>query len=258
MDWSPQIVVKAEDDVSISTSVTALKTFATGFPDAKATVHCIGRKGHTFCKQWAKDGGHSLLNYPSTTKSSQLHYEIVKRTRLPVALIAGTTVFYDDVSDYNTTKVFGADIVPQWNKTDKIINVESVEKTLIFVAKPTQVISTLNEITKYTSTYTALEGKESFKWGSQQIVMGGKIYYQGSGIFNMIYNYDSSLMSNFNTVTASKYETVFGGGSIPRQMKSLEDTGHDTKKLMVFVNAAVNEDWEGVKGYRKTFIDMIN
>ena len=38
MDWLPHIVVKAEDDVSIPTSVTALKTFSTGFPDTKATV----------------------------------------------------------------------------------------------------------------------------------------------------------------------------------------------------------------------------
>ena len=53
MDWSPHIVVKAEDDVSIPTSVTALKTFSTGFPDTKATVHCIGVKASTFCKQWA-------------------------------------------------------------------------------------------------------------------------------------------------------------------------------------------------------------
>ena len=53
MDWSPDIVVKAEDDVSIPTSVSALKTFSSGFPDTKATVHCIGLKASAFCKQWA-------------------------------------------------------------------------------------------------------------------------------------------------------------------------------------------------------------
>ena len=104
MDWSPHIVVKAEDDVSIPTSVVALKTFSTGFPDTKATVHCIGMKASAFCKQWANEGGHSIVNYPSTVKKSQLHYEIVRRTRLPVVIIAGTTVFYEDVSDYSTTK----------------------------------------------------------------------------------------------------------------------------------------------------------
>ena len=42
MDWSPHIVVKAEDAQSVPTSVTALKTFGIGFPDTKATIHCIG------------------------------------------------------------------------------------------------------------------------------------------------------------------------------------------------------------------------
>ena len=50
MDWSPQIIVKAEDSNSIPTSVTALKTFETGFPDHKATVHCIGNFGYDLVK----------------------------------------------------------------------------------------------------------------------------------------------------------------------------------------------------------------
>ena len=258
MDWLPQIVVKAEDSVSLPTSVSALKTFATGFPDTKATVHCIGLKAHDFCKQWCDEGGHTLLNYPSTVKTSQLHYQIVKRTRLPVAIIAGTTVFYDVMSDYSTTKLFGADTVPEWNLTDKIVNVESVEKTLIFVAKPVGVIATLNEITKFISASAEVEGKDSAKWGGQSIVMGGKIYRQTSGIFNMIFNYDHSHMTNFSSKTADKYETVFGGSSISSTMANLEATGHDTSSYMPFINAATNEDWEGVKGYRKVFIDSIS
>ena len=141
MDWSPHIVVKAEDDVSIPTSVTALKTFSTGFPDTKATVHCIGKRASSFCKQWADEGGHTIIGYPSTVKKSQLHYEIVRRTRLPVVIIAGTTVFYEDISDYSTTKLFGADTLPEWNLTDKVVKCEAIEKTIIFVAKPVQVIS---------------------------------------------------------------------------------------------------------------------
>ena len=153
MDWSPQIIVNAEDSNSIPTSVTALKTFSTGFPDTKATVHCIGSHGFDFVKEWVASGGHKLIHHVKSVKRSQLHYEIVKRTNLPVVLVAGTTVFYDDVSDYSTTKLFGADILPQWNLTDKVINIKSVEKTLIFVAKPIQVINALNDITKFTSSF---------------------------------------------------------------------------------------------------------
>ena len=258
MDWSPHIVVRADDDVSVPTAVAALKTFSTGFPDHKATVHCIGVKAHAFCKTWATEGGHTLLNYSSTTRTSQLHFEIVRRTRLPIAIIAGTTVFYEDVSDYSTTKLFGADTVPEWNLTDKIVNIESVEKTLIFVAKPVGVIATLNEITKFISASAEVEGKDSAKWGGQSVVMGGKIYRQTSGIFNMIFNYDHSYMTNFSSKTADKYETVFGGSSIASSMANLEATGHDTSKFMPFVNAALNDNWEEVKGYRKVFVDSIS
>ena len=258
MDWSPHIVVKAEDAQSVPTSVTALKTFGIGFPDTKATVHCIGRPASDFCKQWAEEGDHTILGYPSTVKKSQLHYEIVRRTRLPVALIAGTTIFYQDVSDYTTTKLFGADTLPEWNLTDKIVKCEAIEKTIIFVAKPVQVISTLREITKYTSSETSVESKDISKWGAQSIVMKGKVYHQASGIFNMLFQYDKSYMTNFSSKTASKYETIFGGNSVSSTMKTLEDTGHDTSKFMPYVNAAMNEDWEGVKGYRKVFVDSIS
>ena len=258
MDWSPQIIVKAEDDISIPSSVTALKTFSTGFPDTKATVHCIGAKAFPFCKEWATEGGHKLIHHLESTKTSQLHYEIVRRTRLPVALIAGTNVFYDDISDYSTTKLFGADIVPAWDVTDKVTNIESVEKTIIFVAKPVQAISTLEEITKFTSSHVATEGKNSSKWGSQVVVMDGKIYKQTSGIFNMVFNYDSSLMTNFSSKTTDKYDTVFGGASISSTMTKLETIGKDTSKLMVHVNAAINEDWDGIKGIRDDFLEMIS
>ena len=258
MDWSPQIVVGAEDDSSVATSVTALKTFNIGFPDHKATVHVIGFSASAFVKSWCTEGGHKMIQHLPSTKRSQLHYEITKRTRLPVALIAGTTVFYDDVSDYSTTKFFGADTLPEWNLTDKVINIKSVEKTLIFVAKPIQVINALNDVTKFTSSFVPTEGKNSSKWGAQQVVMDGKIYNQTSGIFNMLYNYDKSCMTNFSKKTASKYETVFGGCNIASTMTKLEETGHDTSDYMPFVTAAMNDNWEKVKGYRKVFVDSIS
>ena len=258
MDWSPQIVVKADDANSVPTSVAALKTFSIGFPDDRATVHCIGREALSFVKEWALEGDHKVIEHLRSTKKSQLHYEIVKRTRLPVALIAGSTVFYDDVSDYTTTKLFGADTIPQWNLSDTVVNIKSVEKTLIFVAQPMQVISKLNEITKYTSNTVATEGKNSNKWGNQSVVMDGKVYHQTSGIFNMLYNFDSSLMTNFSSKTANKYETIFGAESISGTMAKLEALGRDTSKFMKYVNAGLNEDWEGVKGYRKVFIDTIS
>jgi hypothetical protein len=177
---------------------------------------------------------------------------------LPVAIIAGTTVFYDVMSDYSTTKLFGADTIPEWNLTDTVVNVKSIEKTIIFVAKPIEVIETLDSITKFTSSDVAAESPNGSKWGTQTIIMDGKIYHQTSGIFNMLYNFDSSLFTNFSSKTANKYETVFGGNAVSSTMKKLEATGHDTASFMPYINAAMNEDWESVKGYRKVFIDSIS
>ena len=49
-----------------------------------------------------------------------------------------------------------------------------------------------------------------------------------------------------------------GGCSVTSTMKTLEETGHGTSKFMSYVNAAMNEDWEGVRGYRKVFVDSIS
>ena len=73
-----------------------------------------------------------------------------------------------------------------------------------------------------------------------------------------MFQYDKSKMTNFIIKTADKYETVFGGCSVTSTMKTLEETGHDTSKFMSYVNAAMNEDWEGVRGYRKVFVDSIS
>ena len=257
MDWSPQIIVTAKDVQSIPTSIAALKTFDIGFPNQKATVHCVGKLPLKVVNEWANKGGHKVIEHVKSASKSQLHYEIVKRTRLPVALIAGTTVFYDDVSDYTTTKLFGADTIPAWEVNDFITNIKSVEKTIIFVAQPVKVISKLEEICKYISSHVATEGKNSMRWGSQAVVMCGKIYRQTSGIFNMLYNYDPTLMTNFNHKTADKYESIFGGDGITDVMGKLDLIGKDTSKIMEHINAGLNDDWEGVKGMRKDFLDMI-
>ena len=41
-------------------------------------------------------------------------------------------------------------------------------------------------------------------------------------------------------------------------MKKMDSVGRDTSKFMPFINAALNEDWETVKGYRKVFVDSIS
>jgi hypothetical protein len=87
--------------------------------------------------------------------------------------------------------------------------------------------------------------------------MDGKVYHQTSGIFNMLYQYDKHLMTNFNKGTAGKYDTVFGGNGLSLFGK-LKAIGMNPDPLMPFYNAAMNEDWEGVKGIYQVYLDMIS
>jgi hypothetical protein len=87
--------------------------------------------------------------------------------------------------------------------------------------------------------------------------MCGKVYHQTSGIFNMIYNFDESLFTNFSKVTSEKYDTVFGGNGLSG-FEKLRNVGMDPSGFMPYYNAAMNEDWEGVKGIYDVYLDMIS
>ena len=126
----------------------------------------------------------------------------------------------------------------------------------MFVSKPIQTISKLEEITSLVSAPVAAESKSSSLWNDQSVTMCGKVYHQTSGIFNMIYNYDESLFTNFSKATAAKYDTVFGGNGIATFDK-LRNIGMNPDGLMPHYNAAMNEDWEGVKGIYDVYLEMI-
>ena len=260
MDWLPHIVVKAEDDASVKTATTALRTFDTGFPGHKATVHCIGARAHTVCKEWCSAGGHTLLEYQPSIRQSQLHYAIVKGSRLPVVLIRGTAVFYDDLSDYSTTKLFGAETFPKrytQKGSDKLITLGGIEKTIVFVAQPMKLSAMVEEITKHYQRDVAKEAKGSKKWDCQAVIMDGKMYYQESGIFNLVYQWDKSLFTNLSKKTSSKFESVFGGNNYTEMVARLEEYGYDSEILLKYINAALNDDWKGIRGCRKAYLDML-
>ena len=100
MDWQPHIVVKVEHDSAVKTATTALRTFDTGFPGKKAVVHYIGTnvEARKTIEAWCGKGGHKMVSYLPSARQSQIHYAIIKNSRLPVALIRGTAVFYEDMT----------------------------------------------------------------------------------------------------------------------------------------------------------------
>ena len=264
MDWIPHIVVKASKDACAATTTTALKTFETGFPGHKAVVHYIGTcvEAQTFIKKWCKEGGHKLVQYLPSIRQSRIHHEILRGTRLPVVLIRGTAVFYGDMSDYSTTKLFGGAVWPRY-KADKVGDkkiqvLEQVDKTVLFVAKPMQVINKVNELFQHEreDIDTNSGGYGLKKWDSQTIVMDGEIFKQASGIFNMLYQWDSSLMAKFSKKNFALYETVPCGNNYAKKLKNEEKTeGGDPATILKYINAAINEDWEGIRGCMQYRID---
>ena len=264
MDWIPHIVVKASKDACAATTTTALKTFETGFPGHKATVHYIGScvEAQKYCQKWCKEGGHKLIQYLPSIRQSRIHHEIVRGTRLPVVLIRGTAIFYNDMSEYSTTKVFGGTLWPE-HHADKINGtpirtLECVDKTIIFVAKPMEVIKEVNKIFSYEreDTDQAAGGYGLKKWDRQTIVLDGQIIKQASGIFNLLYHWDKTLMAKFNKKTFEDYETVPAGNNYVKKRGFEEGNSFgEPETLMKYINAALNEDFDALKGCMKYRVD---
>jgi len=266
MDWLPHIVVKADADASPTTAASALKTFDIGFPGHKAVVHYVGLSAEVqrFCEQWCAEGGHKFVKYDNKIRQSRLHYAIVKSTRLPVVLIRGTAVFYGDMSGYSLSKgkIFGGYIWPSYaaqpiNDKKKLIRLSAVDKTVIFVGEPLKALNVVNEITKWDRPDAAGEASGAKKWDGQTIVMDGEVYQQESGFFNMIYQWDPKTFSKFSKATFDNYETILHGNSISTVSTVLADLPKQQAVVMKGINAALNENYDELKGIMKTSLDSI-
>lgn len=266
MDWLPHIVVKADADAVPATAATALKTFDIGFPSHKAVVHYVGTSTavQRFCENWCTEGGHKFVKYDNKIRQSRLHYAIVKSSRLPVVLIRGTTIFYDNMSDYSLpkTKIFGGFIWPTYaaqpiNDKKNLIRLSAVDKTVIFCSQPIKAMNVVNEITKWDRPDVGGEASGSKKWDGQTMVMDGEVYQQESGFFNMIYQWDPSLFSKFNTKTFGNYETVLHGNSTSTVHATLGELPEQEEIVLGGINAALNENYDELKGIMKTSLDSL-
>ena len=266
MDWLPHIVVKADEDASPTTAASALKTFDKGFPEHTAVVHYVGTSPavRTFCEKWCAEGGHKFIAYDQRIRQSRLHYAIVKSSRLPVVLIRGTAVFYADMSGYSLSKgkIFGGYIWPTYAAqpiTDEknLIRLSAVDKTIIFCGEPIKAMNLVNEITKWERPDASNEASGATKWDGQTIVMNGEVYQQESGFFNMIYQWDPSVFSKFNKGTFDNYETILFGNRITKVHDELQNVPGQEAIVMGGINAALNENYDELKGIMKTSLDSL-
>ena len=181
MEWLPHVVIKAEDDACVKTATTALRTLHVGFPDQTATVHLISQNPNIikYVKDLCAKGGHKLIKYGSSVRGAQLNYKLVKNSRLPVVLIRGTVVFYEDMSEYNTTKIFGGDTLPcryMFKGNKKIVTMSGIEKSVVFVAQPQKLCAEVNGLTSLWSVDS--DPKDTQKWGQQWVGKDGIAYAQ--------------------------------------------------------------------------------
>ena len=103
----------------------------------------------------------------------------------------------------------------------------------------------------------AAEATGAKKWDGQTIVMNGEVYQQESGFFNMIYHWDPSLFSKFNSKTFGNYETILHGNSISTVHDALGDLPEQEQIVMNGINSALNEDYDKLKGIMKTSLDSL-
>ena len=259
MEWLPHVVIKAEDDACVKTATTALRTLHVGFPDQKATVHLISQNPNIvkYVKDLCVKGGHKLNRY-AHVQGSQLNYQLIKNNRLPIVLIRGTVVFLEDMSDYSTTKLFGGDTLPcryMFKGNDKVVTMSGIEKSIVFVAQPQKLCAEINCLTSLWSVDD--DPKDTQKWGQQWVVKDGIAYEQESGVFNLMYHWDKSQFANFNKKTSAKFETVFAGNNYPEMVKQLESNGEETGHITKYIDCALNDDWDGIRGARDTLFDNL-
>lgn len=263
MDWLPHVVIKAEHEACAKTATTALRTLHIGFPDQTATVHLISQSQPIikYVKELCVANGHKLIQYGGSVRGSQLNYKLVKSSRLPIVLIRGTVVFYEDMSGYNTKKLFGGDTLPtryMFKGNEKVVIMSGIEKSVVFVAQPQKLCAEVDCITSlWSADDEGVNQRGSQKWGQQWVVKDGIAYEQESGVFNLMYHWDKSQFSKFTKTIAAKYESVFAGNNFPDMVEMLEKNGEQTDHIIKYVDCALNDDWDGIKGARADLLDNL-
>ena len=89
------------------------------------------------------------------------------------------------------------------------------------------------------------------------MVMDGEVYQQESGFFNMIYQWDPSTFSKFNAKTFGNYETVLHGNSVSTVHATLGELPEQEEVVLSGINAALNENYDDLKGIMKTSLDSL-
>ena len=251
--WNVHIVIDTNSASELATGVTSLKTFATGFPGIKPTVHDTARHGEQmrYVKQWCLDNDAVYSRHLGAfKKSDDIYSEIMRRSTQPTVIMFGDCVFYQDMRGTVVNKWFKGFLVPPSDKGTssttfpdyKVIKESYYGEHLLFIKEP---------VKGWAKVQSMIEEFDSFYrlWSPSYVIRDGYIYEEPKGLTYPVWKTESEA---FSADDLSKYDTIKGGGKYTMIQKELIDSGQTAlaNTHMTYVNAAIAEDWPSIVGAR--------
>ena len=250
--WNVHIVIDTNSASELATGVTSLKTYATGFPGIKPTVHdtCRTYEQMTYVKQWCKDNDAIYSRSLGSFKKMSIIYEdILRRSTQPTVVMNGDCVFYQDMRGTVVNKWLKGFLMPQGEGLKsiafpdyKVVKEAAYCDSLTFIKEPEKVWNKVQLMMR--------DFDYNYKlWADSFVVRDGYVYQEPKGFTLPVWKTESE---SFSTDDLSKYDTIKGGGQYTVIQKDLTDRGETAlaNTHMTYVNAAIAEDWPSIVGAR--------
>ena len=250
--WNVHIVIDTNSASELATGVTSLKTFATGFPGIKPTVHDTARHGDQmrYVKKWCEDNDAVYSRHLGAFKDmASIYEEILRRSTEPTVVMNGDCVFYQDMRGTVVNKWFKSFLVPAGEGQKslvfpdyKVVSVATYSPELTFIKEPVKMWNKVQQL------ITDFDGKYKL-WQNSYVIREGYIYEEPEGFTLPVWKTESE---SFSDADLSKYDTIKGGGKYTVIQKQLTDRGETSLATthMTYVNAAIAEDWPSIVGAR--------
>jgi len=250
--WKVHIVIDTNSTSEVATGVTSLKTFATGFPGIKPTVHDTARNGEQsrYVKKWCEDNDAVYSRHLGAFKDmASIYEEILRRSTQPTVVMNGDCVFYQDMRGTTVNKWFKSFLVPAGEGQKslvfpdyKVVSVATYSPELTFIQEPVKMWNKVQQL------ITDFDGKYKL-WQNSYVIREGYIYEEPMGFTFPVWKTESE---SFSDTDLSKYDTIKGGGQYTVIQKQLTERGESALATthMTYVNAAIAEDWPSVVGAR--------
>ena len=250
--WNVHIIIDTHSASELASGVASLKTFSTGFPGIKPTVHdtCRNYDQMTYVKQWCVDNDAIYSRSLGSFKKSEIIlHDIFRRSTQPTVIMNGDCVFYQDMRGTVVNKWFKSFLVAGGEGTPstvfpdyKVTTVAHYGMELTFIKDPVSMWARVQALQADFNSFYEL-------WRPSYVIRDGYIYEEPMGLTVPVWKNESEA---FTADDLSKYDTIKGGGKYTVIQKELTDSGQTAlaSTHMTYVNAAIAEDWPSIVGAR--------